>query len=77
MRNVFGVLSLLLVILVIGFLAKKQLETLSSMGAMPAASAGISVQSTMLPQQSQELQNQVKKSVEESIQQARPQADEN
>lgn len=63
MRAVFGVLSLLIVVAVIGLLSRKQLGALSGAGGAPATSP---------QQQSQQLQNQVKKSVEDAMQQARP-----
>ena len=62
MRMVFGVLSLLFVVAVIGVLAKKQLGTV-----LGASSPGTTPQ-----QQSQQLQNQVKKSVEDAMRQTRP-----
>jgi hypothetical protein len=62
---VFGVLSLLFVVAVIGVLAKKQLGAVS----------GISLPATTPQQQSQQLQNQVKKSVEDAMQQTRPEPD--
>jgi hypothetical protein len=65
MRMVFGVLSLLFVVAVIGVLAKKQLGAVS----------GISLPATTPQQQSQQLQNQLKKSVEDAMQQTRPEPD--
>ena len=76
MKMIFGVLSLLLVVLMVGLLAKKQLAALSTVGPAQAASAGVSVPSGSPQQQSQLLQDQVKKSVEDALQQARPQGDE-
>ena len=75
MRIIFGVLSLLLVMLAIGVLNKKQLGALSSMGAVPAASAAGAEPVSTPQQQSQQLQNQVRKSVEDAMQ-ARPQQEE-
>ena len=75
MRAVFGVLSLLVVLALIGGLAKKQMGALSGAGAVTASSPGVSTSTTNLQQQSQQLQNQVKKSVEDAMQQARPMPD--
>jgi hypothetical protein len=57
MKAVFGILGLLVVLAIVGVLAKKQLSTV-------AASPGVSPQ-----QQSQQIQQQVKQSVEASMQQ--------
>lgn len=75
MRLVFGVLSLLIVVAVVGVLAKKQLGALSSAGTTPATAAGVSSPPSTPQQQNQQLQNQVKKSVEDAMQQTRPEAD--
>jgi UPF0716 family protein affecting phage T7 exclusion len=64
MRAMFGVLGLLLVLAIVGLLAKKQLSTSI---AVPTATPGATVQ-----QQSQQVQQQVKESVEAAMQQARP-----
>ncbi|OGA98018.1 MAG: hypothetical protein A3E79_15495 [Burkholderiales bacterium RIFCSPHIGHO2_12_FULL_61_11] len=78
MRAIFGVMSLLIALAVVGVLAKKQL------GALPAApvpvqlptSAGSAVTAHVTPQaQSQQLQQQIKQSVEKAMQQARPMPD--
>lgn len=76
MRMIFGVLSLLLVVFVVGLLTKKQLGALSVKGATAANSAAGTGQASTPQQQSQQLQNQVKKSLEDAMQQARPQEDE-
>ncbi|HSV51981.1 MAG TPA: hypothetical protein VLJ57_07685 [Burkholderiaceae bacterium] len=77
MRVVFGVLSLLLVVMIVGVLARKQLGAASAPIAAPKA-AGVDL---VLPaptpgatpqQQSQQVQQQVKQSVEGLMQQARP-----
>jgi len=73
MRVVFGVLSLLLVVAVIGFLAKKQMKSVTEIQvpALPAsAAAGGNVQ-----QQSQQIQQQFKAAAEAAVQQARPMPD--
>lgn len=83
MRAVFGVLSLLIVVAVIGVLAKKQLGSMSSTtpalvpaapmaGApMPATTPGANV-----AEQSQQMQQQTKQAMESMLQQARPMPDE-
>ncbi len=76
MRIIFGVLSLLLVVLAIGALSKKQLGGLPGLGAMPPASTAGAEPVSSPQQQSQQLQNQVRKSVEDAMQQARPQEEE-
>jgi hypothetical protein len=73
---IFGVLGLLLVVLMVGLLAKKQLGALSTLGPAQASSAGLPVLNGSPQQQSQQLQIQVKKSVEDALQQARPQSEE-
>ena len=73
MRVVFGVLSLLLVGAVIGFLAKKQMKSVTEIQVpvLPAsAAAGGNVQ-----QQSQQIQQQFKAAAEAAVQQARPMPD--
>ena len=74
MRAIFGVLSLLMVVAVIGVLAKKQLSPApvklapADAGlAVPAPADGATPQ-----QQSQQIQNQVRQSIEATMQQARP-----
>jgi hypothetical protein len=75
MRGLFGIVGLLLTLVIIGVLAKKQMGALTTV-APPAgfasAPAGATVQ-----QQSQLIQQQVKQSVESTMQQARPMPDEN
>jgi hypothetical protein len=76
MRALFGILGLLLVVAVVGMLAKKQLrlfsdiQPISQVGnpttLLPISTPGVTVQ-----QQSLQIQQQVKKSVEESLQQTR------
>lgn len=73
MRVVFGVLSLLVVVAVVGFLAKKQLGSASLPVAVPqSAGAPVAPLGATPAQQSQQLQQQVKKDVEALMQQARP-----
>jgi Na+-transporting methylmalonyl-CoA/oxaloacetate decarboxylase gamma subunit len=82
MRAIFSVLSLLIVLTIVGALAKRQL------GALPvvttqnpaAANAGVTLPITSpgaTPQaQSQQIQQQIKQSVEAAIQQPRPMPEE-
>lgn len=74
MRMAFGVLSLLIVVAVIGVLAKRQLGALTGVAPPPGAQGEISVPIST-PQQSQQMQNQIKKSLDNTMQQARPEAD--
>lgn len=76
MRLVFSVLSLLITVAAIGILAKRQFGALSGIVPTTGALASVSSPVIPLPQQSLQLQNQVKKSVEDAMQQARPDADE-
>jgi hypothetical protein len=63
MRAVISILSLLIVVAVIGLLAKRQLGAPVGLVGVPAATP---------QQQSQQLQNQVKKSVDDAMRQTRP-----
>ena len=73
MRMLFGVLSLLVVVAVIGVLAKKQLGAVSAPPvAMPGAS-GPAAGAAVPPRQQVE---QYKQAVEGALQQARPMPDE-
>ncbi len=84
MRSVFGVLSLLLVVAVIGFLAKKQMSSVNEI-KLPdpsAVSAGSPASPTNpvgapgnVQQQSQQIQQQFKAAAEAAVQQARPMPD--
>lgn len=79
MRTVFGALSLLLVVLVIGLLVKKQLTSVASMPGVPANAAApgaASAASGTPAQQSQQLQQHYKQAIEGAMQQARPSGDE-
>ncbi len=64
MRVILGAIGLLIVLAIVGILAKKQLGGTASVapGALPAAS----------PQQSQQIQQQIQQTVEGTLQQARP-----
>lgn len=74
MRAILGVLSLLMVVAVIGVLAKKQLSPAPV--KLAPADAGLAVPAPadgVTPQQpSQQIQNQVRQSIENTMQQARP-----
>lgn len=71
MRVLFGVLSLVLVLATVGVLVKKQMGALSVVPAVP----GVPAPDATLQQQSQQLQHQVRQSVEGSLQQVRPMPD--
>ncbi|RYY86518.1 MAG: hypothetical protein EOO24_35585 [Comamonadaceae bacterium] len=74
MRMVFGVLSLLFVVAVIGFLAKKQLGAVTAPpAAVQGASPGASTPARATPQQQVD---QFQKALEGAVQQARPMPDE-
>ena len=73
MRIVIGVLSLLVVVAIIGVLAKKQLGAIAP-GAVPAAAApGTVISPAGTPQQQVQ---QVQQAVQGAMQQARPMPDE-
>jgi hypothetical protein len=85
MRMIFGVLSLLFVVAVVGFLAKKQMSSINDIkvpqvvgpaaGSAPVApvvNPGGNVQ-----QQSQQIQQQFKAAAEAAVQQPRPMPDDN
>lgn len=75
MRAIFSIVSLLIVVAIVGMLAKKQLGPVSATArpaqegaiALPATSPGATPQA-----QSLQIQQQVKQQVETSLQQARP-----
>ncbi|MDD3934707.1 hypothetical protein [Rhodoferax sp.] len=76
MRIIFGVLSLLVVAVVVGTLAKKQLTGGSTISVSPQSGSDVTVP-TPLPgataqQQNQQIQQQIRQSLETSMQQARP-----
>ncbi len=84
MRVVFGVLSLLLVLAAVGFLAKKQLSSVGEIKVPAVATPGSSGGPTPptanptgnVQQQSQQIQQQFKAAAEAGIQPARPMPDE-
>ena len=55
MRMIFGVLGLLVVLAIVGTVAKKQLQAVSALPAPAGAASGTAVN---VPQQSRNLQNQ-------------------
>jgi hypothetical protein len=76
MRAIFSILSLLVVVALVGMLAKKQLHAVSDIHpAVPANTPGslpTTAPEATVQQQSLQVQQQVKRSVEESLQQTRP-----
>ena len=83
MRMIFGVLSLLLVVAIVGFLAKKQLASVNEIkvpsvnASGTAGTAGPTINpSGNVQQQSQQIQQQFKAAAEAAVQQARPMPDE-
>jgi len=71
MKAVFGMLGLLVVVAAVGLLAKKQLAGLAGAGAAPGIAAAVSASAPA----GQQLQNQVRKSVEDAMRQGRPESD--
>ncbi len=75
MKNSLGLVGLLITLLLVGWLIKKQLSPVSPRAVSPT-SAEISIPSiapgVSPQQQSDQIQQQVKQSVEASLQQARP-----
>jgi hypothetical protein len=69
MRAVFGILGMLVVVAVIGMLAKKQL----SAGAGPAAAPGTPAATS--PATPQQQVKQFEQAVQDAVQQARPMPD--
>lgn len=78
MRAIFSILSLVIVLAVVGLLAKKQLSSVSSPTITLPADSGVTLPVTTPgatpQQQSQQIQDQVKKSLEAAMQ-ARPMPD--
>ncbi len=76
MRSLFGVLSLLVVLAVVGTLVKKQLGSVGAI-SVPTQDSSQAVAPASAPvgtvrQQSQQIQQQVRQSVDAAMQQARP-----
>lgn len=81
MRAIFGVLSLLIVLAVVGVLVKKQLASTQQAIpalAVPAPGGGSTATqpAATVPEQSQQIQQQYKQAVEGAMQQARPMPEE-
>jgi uncharacterized membrane protein YraQ (UPF0718 family) len=75
MRILFSVLGLLVVVMVIGIIAKKQLGAMNQPLALPAASSSATPgvpSAAALSQNPQSAASQVKQSVESMLQQPRP-----
>jgi multidrug efflux pump subunit AcrB len=79
MRAIFSVLGLLVVVALVGFLAKKQLSDASNINIQPQDGAQVLVPKTTPgatpQQQSEQIGQQVKQSVEAAMQQQRPVVD--
>ena len=80
MRALFGIVSLVIVVAVIGLLAKSQLGATSKAITPPSDSLGITAPETTpgatVREQSQQIQQQIKQSVEATLQAPRPMPDE-
>jgi len=76
MKSIFSILGLLIVVAIVGILAKKQFGAVSETTAKPQDGSQILVPATTPgatpQQQSQQIQQQIKQSVEAAMQQARP-----
>ena len=81
MRSIFGILSLLVTLAIVGVLVKKQLSaTRQTMPALvvPATATGdgsAAQPSGTVRQQSQQIQQQYKQAIDNAMQQARPEPD--
>jgi hypothetical protein len=80
MRVIFGILSLLIVVALVGFLSKKQLSSVNEIkvpATEPAGMPTITAKPTgSVQQQSQQIQQQFKAATDAAVQQARPMPDE-
>jgi hypothetical protein len=80
MRVIFSIVGLLVVVAVVGMLAKKQLHSVAEIHPIPQDSSTSPVPTTTpsatVQQQSLQIQQQVRKSVEDSLQQTRAVPDE-
>ena len=76
MRGMFGLVGLVVALVLVGLLVKKQLAStrvqVPALQTMPSASAPGSASPDTVRAQSQQIQRQVKQQVEELMQQARP-----
>ncbi len=76
MRGLFGILGLILVVAVVGLLAKKQLSSVNSLKVPELASPADEAKPASTVQgQSTQIQQQFKAAAEAAVQQARPVAD--
>lgn len=79
MRAIFSILGLLVVVALVGFLAKKQLTDASNIKVQPQEGAQVAVPQTTpgaTPrQQSEQIGQQVTQSIEAAMQQQRPGAE--
>jgi len=79
MRSILGILSVLIVLALVGVLAKKQLSTAAMPSGLSTSDSGVAIPTTTPgaspQQQSLEIQQQVKQSLEAAMQQARPMPD--
>ena len=81
MRAIFGVLGLVVVLGIVGWLSKTQLastrQAMPQLAAPGAHSSGVpaSAPAATVREQSQQMQRQIKQSVEAAMQQTRPMPD--
>lgn len=81
MRSIFGVLSLLIVVAIIGVLAKKQMTSINEIKvpAVAGSTPGVTIKvdpNATVQQQSQQIQQQFKSAAEAAVQQPRSMPDE-
>ncbi len=76
MRGLFGLLGLLVVLAIVGVVAKKQLGAVSEIKVPQPAGAAqpqvVADPQATVREQSQQIQQQIKQSVDAAMQQARP-----
>lgn len=81
MRSIFGILSLLVTLAIVGILVKKQLAATSQpMPALVVPATGAAGEAAVQPgatvkQQSQQIQQQYKQAIDNAMQQTRPEPD--
>lgn len=79
MRAIFSILGLLVVVALVGFLAKKQLSDVANISMQPQDGTQVLVPKTTPgappKQQSEQIGQQVKQSIEAAMQQQRPVVD--
>jgi hypothetical protein len=76
MRAVFGVVGLLVVVAVVGWVAKKQLESARAISVVPAAAQDAAGAEAPVREQSQQLQRQVAEDVAKALSQGAARASE-